>query len=148
MAQLWSMALALGIASLWGSVCLYLANRRNRTPIWFVAGVLGGPIAAAVLAFLPRLEQHCPRCKSTFDADDGHCRQCGAKLPTPNELARMGGDIGRHDQQCPSCQRPYSLSDYRPDALEIFCSWCKASLPREPVATQLPGVERSASHSI
>jgi hypothetical protein len=47
-------------------------------------------------------------------------------------LARMGGDIGRFDLRCPSCERPYSLSDHNPDAPEVLCSWCKAVLPREP----------------
>jgi predicted amidophosphoribosyltransferase len=128
--------LSFGFLSLWGWVTLLLARRRHRSPMWFVAGLMGGFFAAALVAMLPDLEQHCPRCKSRFKVGAAHCEQCGTKLPTPNELARMGGDIGRHDRQCPSCQRPYSLSDYRPDALEIFCSWCKAPLPRE--APQLP----------
>ncbi len=141
--------LSIGMPFFWGWACMSLASSRGRTPAWFMAGFVGGPIATAVIALLPVLEQHCPRCKSSFDVGAAQCRRCGVKLPTPNELRRMGGDIGRHDQQCPSCERPYSLSDYRPDALEIFCSYCKAPLPREPVATQLPaGAERSASHSI
>jgi hypothetical protein len=119
--------------------CAVLARRRHRFALgWFVAGLVFHFIAVLVVALLPDTEQHCPRCKERFEVGDWRCAQCGDALPTANALARMGGDIGRFQQQCPSCLRPYSLSDYRPDAIEILCSWCKAPLPREPAPIARP----------
>ena len=33
-------------------------------------------------------------------------------------------------EKCPNCGVEYRLSDYNPDATVIFCSTCKAQLPR------------------
>ncbi len=37
---------------------------------------------------------------------------------------------------CPECGRPYRVSDYRPDAEHIYCSYCKAELPRDTPMTR------------
>ncbi len=135
--------LSFGMVTFWGWVTLAIARRRHRSPLWFVAGLLGSFLAAGLVALLPDLKQSCPRCKAPFHVGEAHCSQCGVELPGPDTIARLGGDIGRFDQQCPTCRRPYSLSDYRPDALEILCSWCKAPLPRDPAPARAQEISAS-----
>lgn len=48
--------------------------------------------------------------------------------------SRTAGDGGASPESdpllCPACETPYRLEDYNPQALRIYCSSCKAELPR------------------
>ena len=57
----------------------WYATRRARNPgIWFVLGVLTGPIALALLAVAP--PGRCPECDSTIDGWAAVCDRCGEPL--------------------------------------------------------------------
>ncbi len=43
-----------------------------------------------------------------------------------------GGEPAEAGQlPCPTCETPYKLEDYDPQTVRIFCSSCKAELPRQ-----------------
>ena len=46
------------------------------------------------------------------------------------ESAGLAGDSSPTILSCPECAAPYSLADYRTDAQTIYCSTCRAQLPR------------------
>ncbi len=65
-----------------GPITAFVARSRDRQPlIWFLLGVLIGPIALALVVFAP--PGRCESCGWQVEGWPSHCAACAARLPTP-----------------------------------------------------------------
>lgn len=110
----------------------FVAHRRGRSVIkWLVVTIPTNVIGLGVLLALPRLVPlSCPRCAEPRGADARVCAHCGSVLPEPEMAARLMSSGEQFDCLCPSCSMPYRPSDYDLNAEHIYCSSCRAELPR------------------
>ena len=107
----------------------WVARSRGRSAAgWFCLVLVFSFVGLLTLLALPRLRLTCPQCLSFYRRGATACASCGANLPEPVIADRLTPGV-RYDRQCPHCTTPYREEDYRPDAEQIFCSWCKGELP-------------------
>jgi len=109
----------------------------------FLFALLSGQLMALLFSFLPNIFK-IKRSLFQMNLWDGQGRSflvgvsaeekdralsilehVGLREASTQELANV--DV----RNCPQCGAAYRLSDYAPDAFDIYCSACKARLPQE-----------------
>jgi len=111
--------------------CRRVAIRKGLSPgYWFFAGLTRSFFAIASVHLAQTNLFLCPYCGEEFLRGQDECVACGETLPDAYSMTALVDPARRYDRTCPECATPYSLSDYRPDALEVRCSRCKALLER------------------
>jgi len=78
--MLWLWAIALTIIG--AAVGAWIGKRKHALARDTILGAALGPIGWIISLALPQAKPKpaCPACKREVDADDVHCRHCGAKL--------------------------------------------------------------------
>lgn len=138
------MALAVVMATVFAAVGASVAKRKGRNAwAWFFICLFGSVLGVVAVMSLTTLRAECPKCGAAFRPGEPVCSGCGASLPDRYAAERLAASGVRHELQCPACEMPYRLEDYRKDAAEIRCCRCNAALPRE--APPAPEAEPEAS---
>ena len=74
---------------------------------------------------------YCVNCGNEYSTGEEICSNCGTTLPDQYVSERLSGNEQKeYSLQCPECNMPYRLDDYREDIENIFCSRCKTELSR------------------